>query len=284
MTGRVTTHQLSAGGVRTTLPTEDGPIAALQAGHGPAVLLLPGYTGSKEDFAPMLTPLAAAGFAVTAIDLPGQFESPGPADPSAYRPERLARAVHSVTARLTRGGAAVHLVGHSFGGLVARAAALAEPQRYASLTLMCSGPAAIGGARRALIDQLEPVLAASGMAAVYAAGQAAARAQAGYVDPPAPLAAFLERRFLAGAPAMLQGMGRALRDEPDRVAELAATGLPVFVLHGADDDAWPVAQQRDMARRLSAHLAVIAGAAHSPAVENPDETAAALLEFWRSVG
>ncbi len=124
---------------------------------------------------------------------------------------------------------------------------------------MCSGPAAIGGARRALIEQLEPVLAASGLAAVYAASQAAARAQAGYVEPPAPLAAFLERRFLAGAPAMLQGMGRALRDEPDRVAELAAVALPMLVLHGADDDAWPVGEQQEMARRLGAGLAVISG-------------------------
>ncbi|HEY8302298.1 MAG TPA: alpha/beta hydrolase [Jatrophihabitans sp.] len=273
--------QLSTGSERTVLQTADGPISALRAGSGPAVLLLPGYTGSKEDFAPLLAPLAAAGFAVTAIDLPGQFESPGPADPSAYRPDELAAAVLAVSKDL---GAPVHLLGHSFGGLVARAAVLADPSRYASLTLMCSGPGAIGGARRDVIDQLEPVLAASGMAAVYAASLAAARAEAGYLHPPAPLAAFLERRFLAGAPAMLQGMGRALRDEPDRVAELADTAVPKLVLYGADDDAWPTAVQQDMARRLSAQLAVIAGAAHSPAVENPSATVAALLAFWGATG
>ena len=134
---------------------------------------------------------------------------------------------------------------------------------------MCSGPAGIGGDRRAMIEQLEPVLAASGLAAVYAASLAASRAQAGYIEPPAPLAAFLERRFLAGAPAMLQGMGQALRAEPDRVAELAAVDLPTLVLYGADDDAWPTGVQDDMARRLDAPTRVIAGAAHSPAVENP---------------
>ena len=54
---------------------------------------MPGYTGSKEDFAPLLAPLAAAGFAATAIDLPGQYESPGPADPAGYTPDAARRAV-----------------------------------------------------------------------------------------------------------------------------------------------------------------------------------------------
>ncbi len=79
---------------------------------------------------------------------------------------------------------------------------------------------------------------------------------------------------------MLQGMGDALLAEPDRVAELAAAGLPVLVLFGAGDDAWPPEAQAEMARRLGAELAVIADAAHSPAVENPAAIARALLAFW----
>ena len=146
----------------------------------------------------------------------------------------------------------MHLVGHSFGGLVARAAVIAAPRRFASLVLMCSGPAALGGNRRALIEHLEPILAASGLAAVYAAAEAIYRADPGYVAPPAPLAEFLQLRFLAGVPAMLQGMGEALRSEPDRVAELAATQVRTLVLYGEDDDAWPTAVQDDMATRLGA--------------------------------
>lgn len=272
------TAQLTLGAERTIIETSGGPVSTLGCpADGPPVLFLPGYTGSKEDFAPVLRPLADAGYATTAIDLPGQYESPGPADPAAYTPDALAACVGEVVVSL---GGTVHLVGHSFGGLVARAAVLADPARYASLTLMCSGPAGIGGARRSLIEQLEPVLAASGVAAVYAASAAAARAQAGFVEPPAPLAAFLERRFLAGAPAMLQGMGRALRDEPDRVAQLAAVGLRTLVLYGANDDAWPPTVQDDMARRLGAQTAVVPAAGHSPAVENPAATVAALLAFW----
>jgi pimeloyl-ACP methyl ester carboxylesterase len=272
------TAQLTTGGERFVVETSAGPISVLQAAAtGAQVLLVPGYTGSKEDFAPLLDPLAAAGFAATAMDLPGQYESPGPADPDDYTPSRLAESVIEVARSL---GEPVHLLGHSFGGLVARAAVLAAPDAFASLVLMCSGPAGIGGDRRALIEQLEPVLATSGLAAVYAASLAASRAQAGYVEPPAPLAAFLERRFLAGAPAMLQGMGQALRAEPDRVADLAAVPLPKLVIYGENDDAWPVTVQDDMARRLQAPVDVIAGAAHSPAVENPEATIQALVRFW----
>jgi pimeloyl-ACP methyl ester carboxylesterase len=80
---------------------------------------------------------------------------------------------------------------------------------------------------------------------------------------------------------MLQGMGTALRSEPDRVVELAAVKLPMLVMHGVDDDAWAPSVQHDMARRLEVDRVVIDGAAHSPAVENPSATATALVEFWR---
>jgi pimeloyl-ACP methyl ester carboxylesterase len=76
-----------------TFPGGAGPLAALDTG-GEAVrgtaLLVAGYTGSKEDFAPLLAPLAEAGYRVVAIDQRGQYESPGPDDPSAYSVEELA--------------------------------------------------------------------------------------------------------------------------------------------------------------------------------------------------
>jgi pimeloyl-ACP methyl ester carboxylesterase len=271
--------QLARAGTTTFIETSTGPIAALRGdAEGAPVLMLPGYTGSKEDFVPLFAPLTDAGYAVTAIDLPGQFESPGPADPAAYTPRELATTAHEVASQL---GQRVHIVGHSFGGLVARATVTAAPKGFASIALMCSGPAGLGGPRAAIIQHLEPVLASGGVAAVYAAAESISRAQPGYVAPPPPLAAFLRRRFLAGSPVMLQGMGRAVREEPDRVAELAATGVRTLVLHGIDDDAWPPAVQDEMARRLDAELAVIPGAAHSPAFEQPGATATALVAFWR---
>jgi pimeloyl-ACP methyl ester carboxylesterase len=257
-----------------------GTIAALRAGADgdPDVLLVPGYTGSKEDFVPILDDVAGAGFRVTSVDLPGQYESRGPDDPSRYTPGALARTLLELADEL---GGTPHLLGHSFGGLVARAAVIAAPHRFADLVLMSSGPSAIEGLRRERIDQLRPVLP-QGLPGVWAAMQAAFLAEPGYVPPPPDLDQFLERRFLEGSPAMLVGMGDAITTEPDRVDELRATGVRTLVLYGQDDDAWPAPVQADMAERLGAQRVVIAHAAHSPAAENPRPTARALVEFWHA--
>ena len=62
-------------------------------------------------------------------------------------------------------------------------------------------------------------------------------------------------------------------------------GLPTLVLHGEYDDAWLPHLQAQMARRLGAEHHVVAEALHSPAVEQPEATLAALLGFWeRSAG
>ncbi len=268
---------------RLDLPA--GPIALLQttpAGEprGTA-LLVPGYTGSKEDYLPVLGPLAGAGYRCVAIDLPGQYESPGPTVPSAYGTQALGRVVLAVTEAL--GAGPVHLVGHSFGGLVARAAAIAEPRRLASLVLLGSGPAGLGGPRADQMRALEPVLAAGGLPAVHAALEQQARPP-GAVAPPPAVREFLRRRFLASSAQGLRGMGDALHTEPDRTAELRATGLPVLVAYGEADDAWSPAVQADMARRLGCPREAIAGAAHSPAVEAPERTADILTHFWSEVG
>jgi pimeloyl-ACP methyl ester carboxylesterase len=267
------TGQLDVGAAALqTFDFPAGPIAALTAGpaDGAVVLLVPGFTGSKEDFGPILDDIAAAGLHAVAIDLPGQYESPGRGD---FSVDALGGAVRDVAGALAD---RVHLLGHSFGGFVARAAVIAEPRRFASLTLMDSGPAGIDGGRRARIDRLRPVLIEHGLAAVYEA----MTAEPDYVCDPPDVEAFLRKRFLASDPDGLLAMGNGVIDEPDRVAELAATGVPLLVLTGVDDDAFPPSVQADMARRLGAEFAAIADAAHSPAVENSPATASALIRFW----
>ena len=60
-----------------------GAFAALEAQPATGVcerrpaLLIPGFTGSKEDFIPVLQPLASAGRRVVAIDMRGQYQSQG---------------------------------------------------------------------------------------------------------------------------------------------------------------------------------------------------------------
>jgi pimeloyl-ACP methyl ester carboxylesterase len=149
---------------------------------------------------------------------------------------------------------------------------------------MDSGPAALTGDRRARIELLAPVFESVGLAGLFAAMRAVEAADPGYVAPPAELAEFLERRFLASTPDMLLGMANGLRGEPDRVAELVGTGIRSLVLHGARDDAWLPSVQAEMAERLGSDCVVIENAAHSPAVEDPVATVEALLHFWGTPG
>lgn len=258
-----------------------GPVALLDARPEiPPVataLLVPGYTGSKEDFAPLFDPLTAEGVRVVAMDQPGQYESPGPDDPVEYSVGWLGSVVRAVAAGL--GDGPVHLLGHSFGGLVARAAAVAEPAAFRSLTLLCSGPAAIGGSRQDRMAALEPYLD-DGMEAVYEAVEMLARADPKWQHATPELRIFLRERFVTSSAAGLRGMADALLGEPDRVADLAGSGLPVLVAYGEDDDAWQPATQAEMAHRLGADHVVIPGAAHSPAIENTATTAKTLAAFW----
>lgn len=277
--------RLPPGVNRHTVSTAGGPLAALCASpSGTAaygdVLLVPGFTGSKEDFVAVLPTIAAAGHRVMAIDLRGQLDPSGPGDPAAYAVGALAGEVLEVARGLRP---PVHLLGHSYGGLVARAAVLADRSAVRSLTLLGSGPSAIPGPRAERLRLLRPVLDSGGVAAVWEATCALDAADPAYVAPAEEVAAFLRQRFLAHAPGCLPGMAQALLDEPDRVAELAATGVPLLVAHGVADDAWPPDVQAEMAGRLGARHAVVPAAAHSPAAENPTATVDVLLPFWRSV-
>jgi pimeloyl-ACP methyl ester carboxylesterase len=264
-----------------------GPLAALDTCEGGSlgtVLLVAGYTGTKEDFAPLLLPLCEAGFRAVALDQRGQFESPGPDDESHYSVPELADDVVLVARELLlECRRPLHLVGHSFGGLVCRAAVLADPALFDSVTLLGSGPSALGGRRAELLGLLGPLLDAGGVPAVSDALEQLAMTDPKAQAVPAPTRAFLTQRFLCNSPAGLRGMAAAMTSEPDRVAELAAAGVPTLVAHGVADDAWPPEVQAEMARRLGARHEVIDGSIHSPSVENPERTMQVLLDFWGSV-
>jgi pimeloyl-ACP methyl ester carboxylesterase len=270
-----------------TFPGAAGPLAALDTGGEASLgtaLLVAGYTGSKEDFAPILAPLAAAGVRAVAIDQRGQYESPGPDDPAAYSVDVLAGDVLLVAALLRgEGRGPLHLLGHSFGGLVCRGAVLADPAAFGSLTLLGSGPSRLTGRRAQLLDHLAPLLEAGGVSLVHETMEQLAMTDPRARAVPAPTREFLSRRFLRNSGAGLRGMADAMLSEPDRVDELAATPVPVLVAHGEADDAWLPHVQADMARRLGARHEVIEGAIHSPAVENPARTVEVLLGFWSGV-
>ncbi len=283
-----------------TLMTARGPFAILEAQptrgvtHRRPAVLIPGYTGSKEDFLPILEPLAAAGRTVVAIDQRGQYQSPHAPDRPGYSAEALAADVLAV-AESVGGGGRVHLAGHSLGGLVAREAVLRQAARFLSVTLLGSGPGAISGERSdalkqalALLDPTDGVepddrarLGAVVRQAWHDRDEPEARAQGADEH----VLAFLKERRLRTCPVQLIVLARYLltcEDRTDELAEVVAAGLPALVVYGENDDAWMPAEQDQMARRLRAERTCIPGAAHSPAIDAPVTTAATLTNFWNA--
>lgn len=299
--------QLPAGVRQRTIETSRGKFAALEAlpvtgvrERQPA-LLVPGYTGSKEDFLLILQALAASGRQVIAIDMRGQHETPGGDDDAAYQLDALAADVAMIADWLSSGradpaGAAadgpatrgIHLLGHSLGGLVAREVLLAQAARISSLTLMSSGPGGLTGPRAALLTELLAELDGTAPAGLRAEVERIWKtrmepeAVAGGV--PAGIIDFLRTRLLQSSPTGLRAMGEALLSCPDRTPALAKlNGVPLMVVYGENDDAWEPAAQEDMAAQLGAQRVCIPAAAHSPAVEAPETTASTLTGFWNTV-
>jgi pimeloyl-ACP methyl ester carboxylesterase len=304
--------QLPSGVRRLTIETSRGKFAALEAlplsgipERQPA-LLVPGYTGSKEDFLLILQALAAAGRQVVAIDMRGQFETPGADDTAAYQLGALAADVAMVADWLSEGqdgaaspggpgsgpagpggGRSVHLLGHSLGGLVTREVLLARAARISSLTLMSSGPGALSGPRaqilQALLAELDGISPGQLGAEVERIWRTRMEPEAVSGNVPPAIIDFLRTRLLSSSPTGLRAMAETLLTCPDRTPALARLGsVPVMVLYGENDDAWDPAAQEDMAARLRAQRVCIPAAAHSPAVEAPETTASTLTSFWNA--
>ncbi|MEV8555029.1 alpha/beta hydrolase [Streptomyces sp. NPDC051917] len=260
----------------------DAPVAVGVEPRGVA-LLLPGFTGSKEDFNPLHVPLARRGYRTVAVDGRGQHESDGPeTDESAYVQQELAR---DVLAQAEALGEPVHLLGHSLGGQISRAAVLLDHAPFRSLTLMASGPAQISEPQQQRVKLLRDALAVMTMGQVWDAMRAMEtpeETETAALDGGLDDRDDLQRRWLSTKPAQLLATGRQLCTEPDRVTELAALPLPFHVLSGARDDTWPLPLLDDMAARLKARRTVIENAEHSPNTDQPLATARAIADFWDS--
>lgn len=273
---------LPDGAVRGSFEAPSGTLATVSMGTpgNPRVLLIPGATGSKEDFVLMLPELAAAGYYVLSCDIAGQYES------AAAGPENLVppRAhydydlfTNDLIAMLDAGEGPAHVVGYSFAAIVAQLAFSRRPEKFRSLTLLSCPPEPgqsfrgvqrIGRFSRWASPRVGSALLIWGI-----------RVNVVHVAP--GRMRFVKYRFRFTRRSSVSDIFGLMQHAPDLRAALAAASLPKFVAVG-EHDLWPLALHRRFAQSIGARIAVYRGG-HSPSETSPYQMSRDLIALYGSV-
>ena len=236
------------------------------------VVLVHGWTGSKEDFNLIGPLLADAGYRVLTFDNRGQHESAHSKREDAYQIHSLARDVIDIAQHY--GFEKPHLLGHSMGGLVAQRATLDAPNYWSSLTLFCTGPHY--SLKKTELETLLHLMKTMTMAEFWISYKEE-------MDKLSPRYELFKKRWHASDPRSLTETSRLLLDTQSVITELLATKIPAHVIYGENDDAWPLEMQDQMAKDLSAPRTIIKDAGHCPNEDQPEETVKVLTNFWSSL-
>ncbi len=106
-------------------------------GRGPAIVLLHGFTGCKENWE-FLSKKLTDRFTVITIDLIGHGKTDSPLDTERYLMQHVCRDLNTLLDKLEINAA--HFLGYSMGGRVALAFSVMYPSRVISLILESSSP------------------------------------------------------------------------------------------------------------------------------------------------
>mgnify|MGYP001550310477 CR=1 FL=1 len=112
--------------------SDRGAIDYDESGHGPAVVLVPGSCSTGAAWRPVISELGL-GFRRVTTSLPGYG---GTAERRTEWDSDISFEAEALEAVIRHAGCPVHLVGHSFGGLVSLAVALRRRAALASLTII----------------------------------------------------------------------------------------------------------------------------------------------------
>lgn len=261
--------------------TDDGlELEVCEAGAGPALVLVHGFGGAKEDFSEHVDDLARDHRVIT-LDLRGHGESDGPVGEEHYSLDRFAADLVCVLDALDLGSC--RLLGHSMGGMVVRRFVLAHPQRVDALILMDTSPGPVPGLDREIIDLGVQIANEQGMDELKRVMDAFAP-----LDTPSYQRMLAERsgyrefgdaKWAALSQGMYTAMMIEIRDQPDQLERLAAVTCPTLVMVGVEDEPFRRVSERMAAMIAGAELVVIPGAGHSPQFENADAWIATMRGF-----
>lgn len=265
---------LQVDGIATVL-REAGPSDAPEA-----VVFIHGVPGSGADFEPLLASAGRLGRAI-AWDAPGF----GRADkPAAFEQSVAGHGAFIAGALEELGVERAHLVLHDFGGGWGLRFAADNPERVASVSLLCAGaPIEYRWHRVARIWRSRPageLMMASTTPASFRAGMR----RAGPRRLPRP---FLERMYEDFDRETRAAILRLYRSVPDIAAAgreladaLAPARIPALVVWGEQDPYLPpalAARQRDAFPEAEVH--VLPNSGHFPFVDQADQVEQLLLAF-----
>ena len=245
----------------------------VDAGAGPAILLVHGFGGNTYQFRYQIAPLSAA-HRVVAVDLKGF----GYSERSATTALSMTDQAAMLAALLDRLGIDhATVVGHSMGGGVVQRFACAHAQRVDALVLASSINLAHHIPRfrapRALLRPVLPVLA----------GFAASRLLTTSVYDSASITPEVREEYLRPAriKGSMDGLLKMMRDRAhDRPVDVSRIRVPVMLLWGAHDRVVPLKVAHEIRARIPhARLVVIERAGHLLFDEQPEEVTRTLLDF-----
>lgn len=262
------------GSVASTFPAPSGDLAVVSLGDPthPRVVLVPGATGSKEDFVLMLPVLAEAGYYVQSFDLAGQYQSgqAGPPRGARYDNDLF---VNDLVAFLEAGQPA-HLLGYSFAGVIAQLVLLRRPDLVRSLTLLATPPDPGNAFRR--VRGLGPFTSLIGGRIGAALMIWGIRTNKNHV-PPLRLD-FVRMRFDHTNRRSVADIIRLMKRAPDVRDAVAASPVPKLVAVGSHD-LWPTSVHAEFAERIGARLAVYP-TGHSPCETAPRQLSRDMMQIF----
>lgn len=267
------------GAERGWVDAPSGRLATLSMGDAdaPLVLLVPGVTGSKEDFALMLPLLAAAGYRAVSYDMAGQYES-AEAGPENLTPPRRHYDhdlfVNDLVFLLDAAPGPAHVLGYSFAGTVAQMAYARSPERFASLTLLSCPPEPGQGFRG--VKRIGPI-------SHFTTGRIGAAlmiwgVRRNFTHVPPGRLAFVRHRFAFTRRSAVADIIALMKRSPDIRPLLAASSIPKLVAIG-EHDLWPLDLHAGFAAAIGAELATYA-TGHSPCETAPHELTLDLLALY----
>jgi len=259
---------IPAGVSRVWIDAPSGRLAGIEAGEPshPRVLLVPGLTGSKEDFQRMMPSFVAHGYFVESFDLAGQYEShqagPENINPQAKRYD-LDLFVNDLIAVLERSPGPTHVLGYSFGGNVAQETYARRPELFASLMFLSAPP--IPGqsfAKVKRIGWISHITTGGGGAALMIWG-----VKSNVIPVTQDRLDFVRKRFELTRRSSVGDTINLMKRTPNHRDRLRAASIPKLVAVG-EHDLWPREIHRVFAEAIDADF-VVYKTGHSPCETTP---------------